>query len=172
MQPVPVTAASSSWPFAIATVRSPFETWSTAPVTEATRPRLCAAARASSAASPPPPIDSTPRTSASTPTSVATSPALPRSTATSSSSSSRFAVAVRYEVAPAPTGSSTTGTPRSLAVAPATSIESIQLSSSVPMLSTSAPASPTISCTSSRACAITGSAPSASTALAVSFMTT
>ena len=55
---------------------------------------------------------------------------------------------------------------------PASSIASTQCGESVPMLSTSAPASPTISSTSSRACAITGSAPSASVAFAVSFMTT
>ena len=40
------------------------------------------------------------------------------------------------------------------------------------MLRTSAEARPTISSTSSGACAITGSAPSASVAFAVSFMTT
>ena len=56
--------------------------------------------------------------------------------------------------------------------APASSIASTQCGESVPMLITSAPARPTISSTSSRACAITGSAPSASVAFAVSFMTT
>ena len=81
-------------------------------------------------------------------------------------------MSVRYFVAPAPTGSRTTGTPRAFASAPASSIASIQSSESVPMLSTSAPASPTISRTSSFACAITGSAPSARIAFAVSFMTT
>ena len=40
------------------------------------------------------------------------------------------------------------------------------------MFSTSADAMPVISSTSSAACAITGSAPSASVAFAVSFMTT
>ena len=40
------------------------------------------------------------------------------------------------------------------------------------MLSTSAPATEAISSTSSTACAITGSAPRARVALAVSFMTT
>ena len=128
--------------------------------------------RASSAGSPPSPTDSTPRTSASKPTSVATSPAFPRRTVTSTSSSSRRAVSVRYAVAPAPTGSSTTGMPRSFAALPASSIASTQCSESVPMLSTSAPARPTISATSSCACAITGSAPSARIAFAVSFMTT
>ena len=73
------------------------------------------AARASSAGSSPVAIDSTPRTSASAPTSVATSPGLPRSTATSTSSRIRRAVSVRYAVAPAPTGSSTTGIPRAFA---------------------------------------------------------
>ena len=81
-------------------------------------------------------------------------------------------MSVRYAVAPAPTGSRTTGIPRALAALPASSIASIHCSESVPMLSTSADASPTISSTSSRACAITGSAPSASVAFAVSFMTT
>ena len=51
-------------------------------------------------------------------------------------------------------------------------IASTQRSESVPMLSTSASAIPTISSTSSSACAITGSAPIASVAFAVSFMTT
>ena len=40
------------------------------------------------------------------------------------------------------------------------------------MFRTSAPANPAISSTSSGACAITGSAPSASVAFAVSFITT
>ena len=62
--------------------------------------------------------------------------------------------------------------PRADAARPATSIDSIHGAESVPMLSTSALARPTISSTSSRACAITGSAPSASVAFAVSFMTT
>ena len=79
MQPVPLTMARSSCPLETAD-RSPSETWSTGPVTEATRPSVRAASRASSAASPPAAIDSTPRTSASTPTSVAISPAFPRRT--------------------------------------------------------------------------------------------
>ena len=95
MQPVPVIDASSGWPFAIATTRSPSETWSTGPVTDATTPSVRAASLAIPAGSPPAPIDSTPRISASTPTSVATSPAFPRSTATSTSSRIRFAVSVR-----------------------------------------------------------------------------
>ena len=172
MQPVPVTAASKASPLATATSRSPSETWSTGPVTEATTSSVRAASRASSPGSPPAAIDSTPRTSAATPTSVATSPALPRSTVTSTSSRIRRAVSVRYVVAPAPTGSRTTGIPRSFAAFPAASIASTQGGESVPMLIASAPASPTISSTSSRACAMTGSAPSASSAFAVSFMTT
>ena len=52
------------------------------------------------------------------------------------------------------------------------SIASTHCGESVPMFSTSAPARRTISATSSRACAITGSAPSARVAFAVSFMTT
>ena len=83
-----------------------------------------------------------------------------------------MAVSVRKRVAPAPTGSSTTGTPAAFAAFPASSIDSIQGAERVPMLSTSAAAAPTISSTSSRACAITGSAPMARVAFAVSFMTT
>ena len=81
-------------------------------------------------------------------------------------------VSVRYDVAPEPTGSSTTGIPRAFAARPASSIDSTHGSDSVPMLRTSADASRTISSTSSRACAITGNAPRASVAFAVSFMTT
>jgi len=62
--------------------------------------------------------------------------------------------------------------PRADAAFPALSIDSIQGLESVPMLSTSALARPTISSTSSSAWAITGSAPSASVAFAVSFITT
>ena len=62
--------------------------------------------------------------------------------------------------------------PRALAVRPASSIASTQCGESVPMLMTSAEAIPAISSTSWSACAITGSAPSASVAFAVSFMTT
>jgi hypothetical protein len=43
---------------------------------------------------------------------------------------------------------------------------------SVPMLMTRAPANPAISSTSSTACAMTGDAPTARSALAVWFMTT
>ena len=75
-------------------------------------------------------------------------------------------------VAPAPTGSSTTGSIRAVAASPASSIDSTHGGDSVPMFSTSADAMPVISSTSSAACAITGSAPSASVAFAVSFMTT
>jgi hypothetical protein len=95
MQPVPVTVASRSCPFDTESDRTPSETWSTGPVTDATSSNVRAASRASSAGSTAASMDSTPRTSAFTPTSVATSPALPRRTVTSSSSSRRFAVSVR-----------------------------------------------------------------------------
>jgi hypothetical protein len=51
-------------------------------------------------------------------------------------------------------------------------MDSTHAALSVPMLSTSAPAMPAISSTSSMAWAITGEAPTASSALAVVFMTT
>ncbi len=69
-------------------------------------------------------MDSTPRTSARRPARTETSPALPRTTATSTSASILLAVSVRYAVAPAPTGSSTTGMPRALARRPASSMAS------------------------------------------------
>jgi hypothetical protein len=57
------------------------------------------------------PIDSTPSISVETSTSAPTLPGLARSTSTSTSSRIRVAVSVRNRVAPAPTGSKTTGTP-------------------------------------------------------------
>src|SRR5438270_2958131 len=95
MQPEPVIAASSGSPFATATVCSPSETWSTAPVTATTAPSSRLATRARSAAESLAPIDSTPRISASRPASVAISAAFPRTTATSTSRKSRRAVSVR-----------------------------------------------------------------------------
>ena len=99
------------------------------------------------------------------------SPALPRSTVTSTSARIRRAVSVRYGVAPAPTGSSTIGMPRRAAVAPASSIASTQRRERADV-DHERTGDAAISSTSSGACAITGSAPSASVALAVSFMTT
>ena len=118
-------------------------------------------------------IDSTPRTSACAPTSVAISPALPRSTVTSTTSRIRRAVSVRYAGGARTDGIEHDGN-RALASPqpPARSIASTQCSESVPMFSTSAEARRVISSTSSPACAITGRAPSASVAFAVSFMTT
>src|SRR5205823_6523279 len=114
MQPVPVTVASSASPLDTARTRSPSDTWSTGPVTAAIAPSCRAASRASSGGSSPVLIDSTPRTSAAAPTSVATSPGLPRRTVTWTPSRIARAVLVRYAVAPAPTGSSTTGMGRAL----------------------------------------------------------
>ena len=51
MHPVPVIVASIGSPFAIAADRSPSETWSTGPVTDATTPSVRAASRASAATS-------------------------------------------------------------------------------------------------------------------------
>ena len=92
--------------------------------------------------------------------------------ATETSAMIRRAASVRIRVAPAPTGSSTTGAPCRLAARPASTIASTHSGESVPMLSTSAPATAAISSTSSRAWAITGEAPMARVMLAVSFITT
>src|SRR5690348_15534766 len=95
MQPVPVTVASSASPFDTASTRSPSDTWSTGPVTDAMAPSRRAASRASSGGSNPVLIDSTPRTSAAAPTSVAISPGLPRRTVTRTPSRIARAVLVR-----------------------------------------------------------------------------
>ena len=173
MQPVPVIVASIGSPFAIAADRSPSETWSTGPVTEATTPSVRAASRASAGNvgdtadrldSPHLGLDSDERGD------LARVAAEHRDVDLAENPARRSRCGTT--VAPAPTGSSTTGTPRAFAARPAASIASTQWDESVPMFSTSAPANPTISSTSSGACAITGSAPSASVAFAVSFMTT
>jgi hypothetical protein len=92
--------------------------------------------------------------------------------ATETSLRMRRAASVRIRVAPAPTGSSTTGAPVRLAARPARTIASTQAGERVPMFSTTAEANEAISATSPRACAITGEAPTASVMLAVSFITT
>jgi hypothetical protein len=97
---------------------------------------------------------------------VAISPALPQTAAISISERRRSAVSVRKDVAPAPTGSMTTGMPLSLALLPAINAASTKLGSSVPMFTTRAEAKPTISTTSSWACAMTGSAPTERVVLA------
>ena len=88
--------------------------------------------------------DSTPRISAARPARVAISAALPRRMAISTSARMRCALRVRSR-SPAPTGSSTTGTPAALAARPARIIDSTHSVVSVPMLSTSAPATVAIS---------------------------
>ena len=71
-----------------------------------------------------------------------------------------------------PTGSNTTGIFRRRAFFPALIIALTQGVLKVPILMTSARARLTISSTSSMACAITGNAPMARSALAVVFITT
>ncbi len=172
MHPEPVMRPMSGWPLAMRQVRSASATTSVAPVTATEQPRSRASARATSAMSSEAEMDSTPRISAAAPARNATSAALPRTTATSTSSRMRRAESLRRVVAPAPTGSSTTGTPARLAALPARTIESTRSGHSVPMFRTTAPAIEANSSTSPGACAMTGSAPSARIALAVSFITT
>ena len=172
MQPVPVTVASSSCPFAIARTRSPSETWSTGPVTDATTPSRRAASRASSAA-----LDARADRldaahlglDADERRHLARVAAQHRHV---DSSRIRRAVSVRYSVAPAPTGSSTTGIRRAFAAPPASSIASTQCADSVPMLITSADARRDHLLDLLARVRHHGSAPIASVAFAVSFMTT
>jgi hypothetical protein len=100
------------------------------------------------------------------------SDALPRITVMVAASRIWRAARVRKVVAPAPTGSSTTGRSSVLALRAVLIMVATQSLVRVPMLSTSARARETISSTSSVLCAITGEAPAASSALAVTFMTT
>src|SRR5579872_365747 len=172
MQPLPVICASKACPFSIRTVRRPSVSRSTRPVAATTAPVARASARARSSSASTRPAASTPRTPPGRPANAATSPAFPRTQATRTASSRRRDCAVRNAVAPAPTGSSTTGTPAAFARRPANSITSTTWAVSVPMLSTRAPAAATISSTSSAACAITGDAPTARVTLATSFTVT
>ena len=81
-------------------------------------------------------------------------------------------VSVRYLVAPTATGSSTQGTPLACAVAAARSIAATHGAESVPILMTRLDAMGTNSSTSSTAWTMAGEAPMASSALAVTFITT
>ena len=166
-QPVPVTAGMSGWPPSTSRVRSPSVTRSILPVTASVVPRLRASSRAASVASVTDRVASTPLVRVSAPASARISEALPRTTLTRVSASRRRHASVRRRVAPAPTGSSTMGRPSSDALRPALTMAASQVSVSVPMLSTRAPARATISSTSLSAWAITGEAPAARRTLAV-----
>ena len=84
----------------------------------------------------------------------------------------RFTVSFLSADAPAPTGSSTTGTPARLALCPAKIMESTVRAFSVPMFNTSACAMAAISPASAASSAIIGDAPTASTMFATSFTVT
>ena len=103
--------------------------------------------------------ESTPRTQPFIPVIELISPALPFKTAISSFSRRFITVSVLRRVAPAPTGSRTTGTPFSFADLPASSIESTWGPFSVPIFKTSASAAAAISAASLLSDIITGDAP-------------
>ena len=97
---------------------------------------------------------------------------LPRMTAKRTFSTSSRVVSFRRADAPAPTGSSTTGIPFSLAVWPALTIDATVRAFSVPMFSTSALLMEVMSATSPMSSAMMGEPPQASSALATSFTVT
>ena len=88
------------------------------------------------------------------------------------SRSSRRAVSRRKREAPTPTGSSTTGMPRALAVRPQASSAGMVVRCSVPRFSTSPAARAVISGASSGSSAMMGEAPQASSRLAQSLAVT
>ena len=84
----------------------------------------------------------------------------------------RAVVSLRSADAPAPTGSSTTGTPAWLARLPASTIDSTVRALSVPMFKTSAPAMEAMSPASAISSAMMGDAPTANTIFATSLTVT
>ena len=93
-------------------------------------------------------------------------------TANFTSSSSLRAVSVRRALAPAPTGSSTTGWPSWLAFFPAANMEGMVLWFRVPMLRFSPPQMEVISSTSWMSSDMMGLPPQASSTLATSLTVT
>jgi len=171
-QPIPVTRDMIGCPLAILTTESPSTTRSTAPLTDTTHRHARDKALASSRTSSGSWMLSTPRVPFPERNRARISEALPRMMAGRMALTRARAVAVRYSVAPAPTGSSTIGMPRSSARSAAMYMALTHSLLRVPMLITRAEAMPTISAASSSAWAITGEAPMASSAFAVLFMTT
>src|SRR5271157_745422 len=172
VHPMPVTFAIMGCPLEPRATAPPDNTRSTAPLATTTPPVRADSAAAATAASSGACALSTPCVARSPPASARISLGLARTMPGVNSSSSRRAVSVRNVVAPAPTGSSTMGSPFRRAAPPAWNMAAIQGALSVPILITSARAMAVISATSSSAWAMTGDAPSASSALAVTFMTT
>lgn len=172
MHPPPETFSSMRVPLRRPTTLSPSETKSSGPVAATTRSRSSARAFTALAVPSPPATESTPLIVPADPISEAISPALPLITDTSTSSTILLATSVLRGVAPAPTGSRTTGMPRSLASLPASSMLSMVLRFSVPMLSTTADAAGTMPLTSSISSVITGEPPQQMHALATSFTVT
>ena len=172
VHPMPVTLGIMECPLKTRVVIPPNEIRSTAPLVATTERYWPDSRSAALAASSDSYALSTPRVLRSSKASARISDALPLTMAGESSASSFRAVAVRNVVAPAPTGSRTMGRPFRRAASPAWNMAAIQGALSVPMLMTSDCAMAAISPTSSSAWAMTGDAPSASSALAVVFMTT
>ncbi len=172
VQPMPVTRGINSCPPVTSTTSSPSVTRSTGPLTTVTQWWRRDRARAESAAACASRVESTPRVPPAAPARAMISDPLPRTMHGRTRSMICAAVVVRRVDAPAPTGSSTTGMPRSRAAAPARNMLSIHGALRVPMFSTSAETMFTSSAISSRAWAMMGEAPAASSALAVTFMTT
>ena len=171
-QPTPVILVIQGWPLLSNAQRVASTMWSVWPLTQTTPPVRPTSARAEPNASLAAAPLSTPRVCTLAPATLMISEPLPRITVGEAVFSSSSMLALRYAVAPAPTGSSTVGMPRCAAVSRARRMLSIQAGSSVPMLSTSDCAMPAMACTSSCACAITGEAPAASNTLAFRFITT
>ncbi|MNN46454.1 hypothetical protein D3C81_1608360 [compost metagenome] len=145
---------------------------SSLPVIIAIESSLVAASSAMPTTSPSPSPASTPLLVQVRPTTFATSAALPLRAVSLISRVSLAVTSVRKAVAPAPTGSSTTGTPCRLADLPASSMDSMTYSFSVPIFRTTAADICATSAASSWESAMNGEAPSASSPLAEKLATT
>ena len=175
--PVPVTSPIMGWPLRMQKTCCPSLTRSTAPLMAATAPVRRAKSRTS--AQQPSRLSRVTVWAASTPWAppwprarASISERLPRMTVNRTSRSSCRAVSVRRREAPAPTGSSTTGMPRALAVLPQATMAGMVPRCRVPRFSTSPAAWAVISGASSGSSAIMGEAPQASSRLAQSLAVT
>ena len=178
-QPVPVMRLISGRPLRMHQQRSPSLTRSIAPVTAMMQPACLANALTSATPSSRFASVTASTASASTPLvvplpvqRVLISEMLPRTASKRTSCMRRLAVSVRRRLAPAPTGSSRTMCPSSLAFLPARNMEGMVFLLSVPMLMFRPPQMLVMSSTSSASSDMIGEPPAASRTFATSLTVT
>lgn len=139
VQPSPVTRGISALPPRTLAVLPPPQTRSVSPLTATAPPCLAASAWAAAPAASAPAVESTPLAPPSPPPRVKISEPLPRMMKGLCPAKSDSGVTVRSMLAPAPTGSSTTGTSWASAASQAGSMAARYSGATVPRLMTSAP---------------------------------